>query len=93
MRFPCTLNIQARDCLPFNSRKAAPRPLVGRIQNISPGGICMLTEQPVPPGSLFYCELSMRDLPVSIPTLFQWRWTSKQNNEGVRYLTGLRFVL
>lgn len=65
----------------------------GRLQNISPGGICILTERPIAPGSIVYCELSMTDLPVAIPTLFQMCWTSKQNTHGVHYLTGLRFLL
>ncbi len=68
------------------------RALHGQVRNISPGGLCLVTSQPVKPSRLIRCEIKFPEVPVTIPTLAQVRWTRK--NSGKRtYLAGLQFVL
>jgi hypothetical protein len=42
---------------------------------------------------LVRCEIGVPELPVSIPTLMQVRWTRKQSLQADTYLTGLQFLL
>lgn len=76
---------------PVNAAHLAPREVQGRIQNLSQGGICIMSSQPLPVATFFCCEIAMPDIPVSIPALMQVRWTAKRGREA-NYINGLRFV-
>jgi hypothetical protein len=91
-RFPQILEIQAHEVLPLKSEEKAKPPVLGRIQNMSKGGICFLSQQPVSRASLLRCEIGMADVPLSVPTLLLVRWTKKQNLESNSYLSGLQFL-
>ena len=64
----------------------------GRIQNISRGGFCLLTDQLMVVSCLIRCEVFFPEIPIAIPTLMQVRWTQK-NSKQHRYLIGLQFLL
>jgi hypothetical protein len=63
------------------------------VQNVSKGGLCLISSQPMPRSSLVRCEIGVSEVPVGIPTLMQVRWTRKQNLQAEAYLTGLQFLL
>ena len=66
--------------------------LRGEIENIARGGICILSDQPVPANSLVRCELMLAGSSVGIPTLLQVRWFQKAiDKTGFRL--GLQFLL
>ncbi len=65
----------------------------GRIQNISAGGICLITSRPIEKFSVLRCEITIGDVPLKIATLMQVRWTRKQNMHPEGYLSGLEFLL
>jgi hypothetical protein len=67
--------------------------VLGRVQNVSKGGICLLSHQPIPHSALLRCEVVVAEVPVGIPTLMQVRWTRKQNLQTESYLSGLQFLL
>ena len=92
-RFPQILEIQAHEVLPLKSAEKPKPAVLGRIQNMSKGGICFLSQQPVSRASLLRCEIGMEDAPTSVPTLLLVRWTKKQNLETNSYLSGLQFLL
>jgi len=77
---------------PVHASHPAPREVQGRIQNLSEGGICLMSSQPLPVSSFVCCEITMPDIPVSIPALMQVRWTAKRGREANRYIQGLRFI-
>jgi len=87
------LEIQAHEVLPLKSEEKPKPAVLGRIQNMSKGGICFLSQQPVSRASLLRCEIGMEDAPTSVPTLLLVRWTKKQNLETNSYLSGLQFLL
>jgi len=92
-RFPYVLDILAHDCPPLN-HSGPPRPSVlGRVQNVSQGGICVLSQKLIPRSALLRCEVGVSEVPVAIPTLLQVCWSRKQNVEAASYLTGLKFLL
>jgi hypothetical protein len=91
-RFPQILEIQTHEVLPLESEEAAKPPVLGRIQNMSKGGVCFMSQHPVTRASLLRCEIGMSDAALSVPTLALVRWTKKQNLESNSYLSGLQFL-
>jgi PilZ domain len=77
---------------PVKTSYAAPREIQGRIQNVSEGGVCILSSQPLPLATFVFCEIAMPDIPVPIPSLMQVRWTSKRGKDTHHYMNGLRFI-
>jgi hypothetical protein len=92
-RFPQLLELQAREVRPLGSGIEREKAVVGRVQNVSKGGLCLIGPQPLARSCLVRCEIGVPELPVSIPTLMQVRWTRKQSLQADTYLTGLQFLL
>lgn len=77
---------------PFDAR--GPRkPILGRAQNMSKGGMCFLSQRPVSQSSVLRCEMRAADVPVPIPTLLLVRWTKRPKVRGKNYLSGMQFLL
>jgi len=91
-RFPHVLEVQARTLPPVQAGYPASKEVPGRIQNVSEGGVCIVSALPLPVATFVCCEIAMPDVPVSTPTLMQVRWTAKQGNKAAHYVNGLRFV-
>jgi hypothetical protein len=60
----------------------------GQVQNISAGGLCLLSDRSIPRAALVRCEIVVPGTPATIPTLMQVRWIQKRPNK-----IGLQFVL
>ena len=92
-RFPQTLEIEVNPVPPFDSSDNSMTPILGRAQNLSRGGLCLLSQQPISQSSLLRCEMSAAEVPVPIPTLLLVRWTKKPKIRGNNYLSGLQFLI
>jgi hypothetical protein len=92
-RFPQLLDLHAREVQPLKPEIERHKAVVGRVQNVSKGGLCLISPQPIAQSCLVHCEIGISETPVSIPTLMQVRWTRKQNLQADTYLTGLQFLL
>jgi PilZ domain-containing protein len=94
LRFPQSLEMTVQ-ALPElgSSRKLKIVPLRGRIQNISEGGVCLITSRPIERFSVLRCELTIGDVPLRIATLMEVRWTKKQDPDPETHLSGLEFLL
>lgn len=92
-RFPQLLELQAHKARPIGSALKKDNAIVGRVQNVSKGGLCLISPQPMAESSVVRCEICVSEVPVSIPTLMLVRWTRKQNLQAEIYLTGLQFLL
>jgi hypothetical protein len=92
-RFPQLLELQAREVLPLGSGIKSEKAVVGRVQNVSKGGLCLVSPQPMARSGLVRCEIGVLEIPISIPTLMQIRWTRKQSLQTETYVTGLQFLL
>jgi hypothetical protein len=92
-RFPHPIKLFATE-LPqpgsFTQRKITIR---GRIENISRGGICVLSDRSIPNSALIRCEFLVPEVPIPVPTLMQVRWTRKQDSRDGGYVSGLHFLL
>jgi hypothetical protein len=91
-RFPHVLDVQAQECPPVDYSGAVKPPILGRVQNVSKGGLCLLSQRMIPLSSLLRCEIAIAEVPVAIPTLFRVRWTKKQKVEVDSYLSGVQFL-
>ena len=93
VRFPQSLEVHGRSLRPIHAADSDAGEFVGRIQNISEGGITLLTELPLEPSSFVRCNIIAPDVPVAIPSLMQIRWSVVRRDHGTQsYLSGLQFV-
>ena len=92
-RFPQVLEVHARSLLSCQATAAPAREFDGRIHNLSNGGVCILSQYPLQAATFLCCDLPVFDVPVSIPTLMQVRWTAKRGNKSPSYVSGLQFVV
>ncbi|MGA9243359.1 MAG: PilZ domain-containing protein [Silvibacterium sp.] len=93
-RFPQSLELTVQPLPELGSSRKLKTPAIrGRIQNISAGGVCLITGRPIEKFSVLRCEITMGDVPLKIATLMQVRWTKKQNMQPEGYLSGLEFLL
>jgi len=91
-RFPQVLEVRAKSLPPVQTPLISPKEFDGRIQNVSRGGACILSTLPLPAASFVKCDINVPDLPISIPTLMQVRWSAKRGHKSVSYLSGLSFI-
>jgi len=92
LRFLCNLELRGRKLAPLGNPQEAETIIRGEIQNISQGGICVLSTRPIPTSSLIRCAIEVSETRAAIPTLTQVRWTQKTSNNG-RCKIGLQFLL
>ena len=93
-RYPQNIDVTVQ-ALPElgSSRKLKTVAFHGRVQNVSDGGMCLVTSHPIEKSSVLRCEITLGDVPLRIATLMQVRWTRKQQLEPESYLSGLEFLL
>lgn len=92
-RFPQILELKAREAPALPSGSVPGPTVLGRVQNVSKGGMCLMSPQPVSRSAVLRCEIVVSDLAVGVPTLMQVRWTRKQNLKTESYLSGLQFLI
>jgi hypothetical protein len=91
MRFPQTLEVTAQTLPPIHAAANGSTEITGRIQNVSEGGVCLVSALPLKVASFVCCQIAVPDMPVPIPTLMQVRWTTARGNNA-RHIHGLCFV-
>ena len=65
----------------------------GRIEDVSEGGLCIRSSQPLTVSFPIKCNLSLAGSPVSVPTILKVQWTKKTAAEIRRYRSGLSFLV
>jgi hypothetical protein len=93
-RFPQSLEVSVRE-LPQLGPAESPEActMAARIQNISQGGVCLVTSSPIEKSSLIRCEIAIGDAPMHFATLMQVRWTHKQDAMPESFISGLEALL
>jgi hypothetical protein len=66
--------------------------LQGEATNIAKGGIGLLCNRPLPPGSVIRCEIALSTQAIAIPTLLKVRWSDVLKGKK-RYRLGLQFLI
>src|SRR5208282_3172553 len=90
-RFPQVFEVHARTLLSTQRAGARAKEFDGRINNLSNGGVCILSSCPLQAATFVFCNLPVSDAPVSIPTLMQVKWTVKRGQKSPSYISGLQF--
>lgn len=72
--------------------KPGKHTLQGAIQNISAGGLGLLTNRPVKELAIFRGEIRIPSIPVAVPSLLQARWV-KRGEKRSQYRVGFEFLL
>ena len=65
--------------------------LGAHLQNISGGGVCLLSDYTFEPSEVFRCEIPLPELAVRVPTLLLVRWINRPRGTHT-YRVGLQFV-
>jgi len=92
-RFPQVLEVHARSLVSGPTAGALPKEFDGRVHNLSNGGVCILSSSPLQAETFICCDFPVSDVPISIPTLMQVRWTAKRGHKSPSYISGLQFVV
>jgi hypothetical protein len=71
-------------------QKTVGRPIGCVSRNASENGMCVSTAVPLMHSAVVRCDISMGDVPVSVPTLAQIRWVERVS--GGEYRTGLAYI-
>jgi len=93
-RYPQNLEVLIRE-LPELGLVDAPESctVTARVQNMSQGGVCLVTECPIEKSSVLRCEIAIGDAPLRVATLMQVRWTRKQSATPESFISGLETLL
>jgi hypothetical protein len=93
LRFPQNLRVLITQLPQLGVRRGRRSAIVGRIHNMSQGGLCVITPRALSESSILRCEIAIGDAPVKIGTLVQVRWTGKRTIHPDEFLSGLSFLL
>ncbi len=66
---------------------------MGRVQNISEGGLCVITQSPLGKAAILRLEIAVGDAPLRVATLMQVRWTRKHETTPKNFISGLEILL
>lgn len=91
-RFPLILDIKMRELGLLFSQQQSPQTVLGRLQNLSRGGLCAFTDKSLDGASMVVCDIVVPELPVPIPVLANVRWSEQINNGSYHHLYGLQFI-
>lgn len=93
-RFPQTFDLVLRPLPELGLPKAKQIKVAGRIQDISKGGICVLTPRPVDVSQVYVCEFLLHDSPpIKVSTLMRVCWSQMHTVPDESYFSGLAFLI
>ena len=90
-RFPVTVTLTVQELSRWRKTPLAKSGVRGVIFNVSKNGIGISTAAPLTYATVVRCDVAVKNLPVSIPTLAQVRWV--QRSHGGEYRSGLTYLL
>jgi hypothetical protein len=91
-RFPWSGEIALTLLPALEASVQSGRVLKAEAENIAKGGIRMLCDQPIAPGTVVRCDVALLNQAVHIPTLLKVRWIDPLEGKK-RYRLGLEFLI
>ena len=91
-RISLILDIEVQELPLLISQPPPPRTVLGRLQNLSRGGLSFLTNESLDGASMVMCQIVVPELPVPIPVLANVRWGEQLIDGGYGQLYGLQFL-
>jgi hypothetical protein len=93
-RLPQVLEVTVRELPQLGcAENPESRSVAGYVQNISEGGVCLVTPTPIGEAAILRCEIAIGDAPLRVATLMQVRWTRKQSAIQETFISGLEVLL
>ncbi len=91
-RYPAPWRLEGRGISFFGFSEHREEVVRGQIQNLSRGGLCLLSESSLQKSSVLRCEIVPDSVPVGIPTIMEVRWMAfdaafSGTRMGLRFLT------
>jgi len=90
-RVPCSMALRASTLSRVAVLEEPSVSLQGVTENVGNGGVCIVTDRPLPVNSVLRCELTVSDTHTEIPTLMQVRWLQRLEDKS-SYKLGLQFL-
>ncbi len=90
-RFPLAVVVILQELSHTRKTPLAKTSARGFIRNVSNGGIGLTTSAPLPHAAVVRCDINLKDVAVSIPTMAQVRWV--QRDHSGQYRCGLAYLL
>lgn len=69
-----------------------PKSFKGNVQNISKGGICIVSSNLSAPNSIAMLNLTLKDTNIKVPTIAEIRWSRPVKDKKEKYKIGLQFL-
>ena len=73
------------------SDSSQKKPVLAYIKNISGGGVCIQTEEPLPVGSLLQLRINMPLMSKPVTSIAKVAWSKKASKKGF-YEAGIHFL-
>ena len=90
-RYPVRWRLEGRGLSFLGFADHQEEGLRGEVQNLSQGGLCVISERPIQKSSVLRCEIFPDTVPAGIPTVMEVRWIeAPAKSSGTR--VGLRFL-
>jgi len=89
-RFRFSLSVLVQGLSPAEKTPLAAPAAKGVIHDLSNSGMGVSTDTPLTYSAVVRCDIAVRDLPISIPTMAQVRWVKRAHGE---YRSGLAYIL
>lgn len=91
-RFPLSLKATARALGSYAPSGATSTSVAASIEDISEGGVGLVTDCELPVSSVVECWIFFPSIPIPIPTLLTVRWSRKRRS-GPNHAVGLQFLV
>ena len=91
-RYPFICHLKGSACTPQVPAEPPKRVIRGQVQDISAGGLCLLTKESMEVSYLLRGEIFFPESPAPIPTLMRVQW-SQESLEEDGYRIGLQFLI
>lgn len=69
-----------------------PKSFKGNVQNISKGGICIVSNNLSAPDSIAMLNLTLKDTNIKVPTIAEIKWSKPVKDKKEKYKIGLQFL-
>ncbi len=104
-RYPLSQTVTFEVSAPLTFRESLHEEAAGSTQNVSEGGLCLMTKQALEEAQIVKIKLPIPNVVATTPTLVEVRWVKKDSDTGQstfrqppegqdsnHYLVGLRFL-
>jgi hypothetical protein len=92
-RFANSGDLEMQELSDIEIRDNLAEPVYGKVQNVSDGGVGLLTPVALKQHALFRCKVSMGSGPPHISTLMRVRWSRKEMTRQGIFASGLEYLI